>query len=309
MAEDLVKGYTGNPSSLVSYNYTLNNPLRYIDPNGLFPVDLLNQVATAYRHGMLTEENVFFISLLNNINNLDLVGLGNNNSTHNRIYNSFHNTAQIIATRPLVEIVGRDSVIQLEKSINSGRIDSRGRPIYYAIDIAATCPVGFTSMWEVKPEKGKVDPFEQLRRYQRITGYEMGAERAPQFSTNGHLIARTKKYEIFMHLESAGANNEAILYRFEVKKSNGIRERVTSAAAASILAKELSELMNGAEMPQEVYDRGWYPAPRAGFFGSEVPRFPSPFSHEPVHLPLLPIMPSHAPGPMPVPASPLIPVF
>jgi len=38
-AEDTVKGYMETPSTLVAYAYCLNSPMKFIDPDGLAPVD------------------------------------------------------------------------------------------------------------------------------------------------------------------------------------------------------------------------------------------------------------------------------
>ena len=196
-AVDLIAGTVADPISLVQYLYAVDNPIKWIDPLGEMPKEWLNLVNVAYLGGAIDKDQVFAaVSLLNVLDiatsgvrdllgNISASGVGKLNGvidslyrdteedlfesdgiTDQSIYLSFHETAQVLASKQ----------IHLASS-------KKGWPILEARHLAKEIDIKLGhSVWEVKPGysglyrfdsslKKYIDP-NQYTRYKRAENYK-----------------------------------------------------------------------------------------------------------------------------------------
>ena len=196
-AVDLIAGTVADPISLVQYLYAVDNPIKWIDPLGEMPKERLNLVNVAYLGGAIDKDQVFAaVSLLNVLDiatsgvrdllgNISASGVGKLNGvidslyrdteedlfesdgiTDQSIYLSFHETAQVLASKQ----------IHLASS-------KKGWPILEARHLAKEIDIKLGhSVWEVKPGYSGLYRFDsslkkyidtnQYTRYKRAENYK-----------------------------------------------------------------------------------------------------------------------------------------
>jgi RHS repeat-associated protein len=140
ISADTILADYANPQALNRYSYVLNNPLKYVDPNGRSPVLWLTAMFTLFRAKTIdTSELTWGLVPANGLN----------------IGNALHEIAQVVAATAISERYGNAAL--------EYKVDKRKEA-----DIVAG-----NQVWEVKPLGGK-SPDTQLEVYTMLGGLERG---------------------------------------------------------------------------------------------------------------------------------------
>jgi RHS repeat-associated protein len=177
-----------NPQALNRFSYCFNNPLKYNDPSGHMPPGMLNFILQAYNSGFVSQEEVSYLVMINNMN------------TNAGQYTAMHEIAAINAAH---ELYMQDNQVELES--NYSFISDRGKNTQpnYEIDIVVNKQI----IYEVKPQGTYAE--NQISKYEKFSGMLRGGQISP--IPNIPMIGDTK-----MNLESP--KNGLIWYSFT---SNG----------------------------------------------------------------------------------------
>lgn len=135
VSEDTYKGSLWSPQSQNLYGYVHNNPLRFIDPSGHMPHELLNDFLLDFIGGKNDGTHYTDWELANAVFN------ANGNSDQGR-YKAFHEIAQIHAAKKIHEYFGVNTTLEfhLEEEIDWWPNK------HHWVDIVT----GDNQMWEVK---------------------------------------------------------------------------------------------------------------------------------------------------------------
>jgi len=228
--EDLLKGHTSTPSTLLAYTYCLNNPLRYADMDGLAPFDALNILAQGYRGGHIQDEAVFPLILLETtITTIDPV---TGRPRPGSLYTSIHQTAQVFASSGIDSMNFDESTIRLERPIpGSGS---------HADIMAISSLDRMEHIWEVKPIGAS--PRAQTTNYLRDLRLAdiAVAPGTPLFQAQGDFtFVSIPGLEIMMHLNDHRAIPGGIVYTFSIDGRG-----VATAAVAYQVAKHWDDITN-----------------------------------------------------------------
>jgi hypothetical protein len=200
-----------------------NNPLKYHDPSGNMPVWSLNLISGSYNSGALADWEASLAVFGGNV----AVGSGK----HASFYTPFHEIAQINVAKKLYNLTGQQA--ELEKSLDAMETEFFGLlKKRYEADVVLG-----NEVWEVKPITGQ-DPKPQLERYRVIGGL------TPSNRLLGQKITDIPVFEE-LKMELTFPKSGEVRYSMYFDEGNGVREAVTTVAAAKFLVKMLPKLLPG----------------------------------------------------------------
>ncbi|MEK4046824.1 RHS repeat-associated core domain-containing protein [Paenibacillus sp. FSL H8-0048] len=213
--EDTYEGQITNPLSLNLYTYVHNNPLRYSDPSGNMPKDLLNAIFSTYTKRNDTKKMIQTVLTTNG---------------EKGIYQAFHEITQVIAGSAIHKQTGLD--VQLEYHLEKD-IPWRLNKHYWADIVSSDY-----EMWEVKPRS---NVFNLKQSYDGI--YENAEEQLNNYASLNTKLTRGQQFENIYGIEIVDMlrmnitfhDKGKILYDFYLDLGEGKTINLTTFDAAYYL--------------------------------------------------------------------------
>nr|WP_246281465.1 RHS repeat-associated core domain-containing protein [Saccharibacillus qingshengii] len=216
--EDTFEGYVNCPSSLNSYIYVENNPLKYMDPTGRVAYEGLNAFLSQYAKGETNAGTPLSTKALSGAI-IDLTGEGG-------IYLAFHQIAQVVAGKKIFEKT--KSATTVEYDLNRYRVDI----------------VSNNYMWEVKPLRWKEDfgwwdkesylvgPVYYEDADKQLAKYESESKNTSKPLKKGFSISKIDDIPIYgsLYMNIVSPKNGVLAYGFHWY-DNGVRRSIKTQGA------------------------------------------------------------------------------
>lgn len=215
IGEDTYEGELNDPLSLNLYSYVNNNPLKYVDPSGHMPKNLLNGFLKNFLNGRNDGTKYTDLQLSDAVLNAN---------GDNRIYLAFHEIAQIHTAKAIHLKTGLSTTLEYHIEQEIAWWPNK----HYWVDIVTSNG----QMWELKARRdvpyGDTDGYyedaeEQLTKYQSVNGKLV---RGAQYRTIKGIIVEG---DLYMDIEFFDKGK--IFYEFYLNYGNGKTVSMTTRQA------------------------------------------------------------------------------
>lgn len=215
IGEDTYEGELNDPLSLNLYSYVNNNPLKYVDPSGHMPKNLLNGFLKDFLNGRNDGTKYTDLQLSDAVLNAN---------GDNRIYLAFHEIAQIHTAKAIHLKTGLSTTLEYHIEQEIAWWPNK----HYWVDIVTSNG----QMWELKARRdvpyGDTDGYyedaeEQLTKYQSVNGKLV---RGAQYRTIKGIIVEG---DLYMDIEFFDKGK--IFYEFYLDYGNGKTVSMTTRQA------------------------------------------------------------------------------